>query len=199
AVPTIFPWGTLPYVEPTPHAVIENEQSLANIADEKEGEINQQLMDQIVKIKSELKATIGVKSPSKRSASVDEPGTSEPKKKSIRVSLDSKKLPPANLDPFAKFAPGTRIEAQDFNEVWHAAKVMEVDSDEKEVLINFEKSTKSKTPAMVTEWIPMNSSRLRPLQVVKKPIATYVPGEKVLARWTDSRKFPATIQKVLEN
>lgn len=152
AVPTIFPWGTLPYVEPTPHTVIEGGEPLVNNADDKPGEINQQLVDEIVKIKSELKATIGVKSPNKRSVSVDEPGTSEPKKKAIRVSLDSKKLSPesvgtASFDPLSKFSPGTRIEAQDFNEVWHTAKVMEVDSDEKEVLINFEKNTKSKAQA----------------------------------------------------
>lgn len=150
AVPTIFPWGTLPYVEPTPHNVIESGQ--VNIVDDKPGEINQQLVDEIVKIKSELKATIGVKSPNKRSASVDEPGTSEPKKKAIRVSLDSKKLSSdpvvtTSFDPFSKFSPGTRIEAQDFHEVWHSAKVMEVDSDEKEVLIHFEKNGKSKAPA----------------------------------------------------
>ncbi|XP_037047782.1 uncharacterized protein LOC119082366 [Bradysia coprophila] len=205
AVPTIFPWGTLPYVEPTPHSVIESGEPMV-IADDKPAEplplVNQQLVDEIVKIKSEMKATIGVKSPGKRSASVDEPGTSEPKKKAIRVSLDSKKLSnepiaTASFDPFSKFSPGARIEAQDFNGAWHTAKVVEVDGDEKEVLINFEKNSKSKAPATATEWIPMNSSRLR--QVVKKPIASYVPGEKCLARWTDSRKFPATIQKVLEN
>lgn len=154
AVPTIFPWGTLPYVEPTPHAVIDSGQPLTNFVDDKPGEINQQLVDEIVKIKSELKATIGIKSPNKRSASVDEPGTSEPKKKAIRVSLDSKKLSSdntvptvtASFDPFSKFAPGTRVEAQDFFEVWHHAKVMEVDNEEKEVLIHFEKNAKSKAP-----------------------------------------------------
>lgn len=154
AVPTIFPWGTLPYVEPTPHSVIESGEPLVNIADDKPAEplVNQQLVDEIVKIKSEMKATIGVKSPNKRSASVDEPGTSEPKKKAIRVSLDSKKLSSepaatASFDPFSKFSPGTRIEAQDFNGAWHTAKVVEVDGDEKEVLISFEKNTKSKTPS----------------------------------------------------
>lgn len=152
AVPTIFPWGTLPYVEPTAPTVTEGDQPAANAVEEKPGEINQQLVDEIVKIKSELKSTIGVKSPNKRSASADEPGTSEPKKKAIRVSLDSKKLPAepvavTSFDSFSKFSPGTRIEAQDFNEVWHAAKVMEVDNDEKEVLIHFEKNGKSKAPA----------------------------------------------------
>lgn len=149
AVPTIFPWGTLPYVEPTPHSVIESGEPLVSIADdEKPAEplVNQQLVDEIVKIKSEMKATIGVKSPGKRSASVDE-SSSEPKKKAIRVSLDSKKLPSepsTSFDPFSKFSPGSRIEAQDFNGAWHTAKVVEVDADEKEVLISFEKNTKSK-------------------------------------------------------
>lgn len=60
------------------------------------------------------------------------------------------------------------------------------------------------------EWIPMNSARLRPLDSEKKdsPIPStsqskaeiqFAEGERCLARWTDSRKFPATIQRVLEN
>lgn len=51
----------------------------------------------------------------------------------------------------------------------------------------------------IDEWISMNSSRLRPVQSPKKPVTTYSVGEKCMARWTDSRKFPATVQKVLEN
>lgn len=34
----------------------------------------------------------------------------------------------------------------------------------------------------------------------QKPVAQqFVQGERCLARWTDSRKFPATVQKVLDN
>lgn len=41
----------------------------------------------------------------------------------------------------------------------------------------------------------MDSPRLRPAQ----PVVTYDVGEKVLARWNDCRKFPATIKRILEN
>jgi hypothetical protein len=40
-----------------------------------------------------------------------------------------------------------------------------------------------------------NGSRLRAAQ----PSVTFEIGEKCLARWNDCRKFPATIQRVLEN
>lgn len=152
AVPTIFPWGTLAYVEPTPLTIIGTGEPMVTDDDDKSGEINQELVDEIVKIKSsELKATIGVKSPNKRSLSVDEQGTnSEPKKKAIRVSLDSKNKmtnePAAatTFDAFTKFLPNTRIEAQDFNMVWHPARIKEIDEEGTEVLITYEKSTKSK-------------------------------------------------------
>lgn len=47
------------------------------------------------------------------------------------------------------------------------------------------------------EWIPMNSTRLRPIETVES--VKFQEGDKCLARWTDSRKFPGTVQKVLEN
>lgn len=50
----------------------------------------------------------------------------------------------------------------------------------------------------------MDSSRLRPLETSstttpKKDDGQFKEGDKCLARWTDSRKFRATIQKVLDN
>jgi PHD finger protein 20 len=94
------------------------------------------------------------------------------------------------------FIPGYRIEAQDFNGAWHSATIMEVDSEEREALIQFDKSTKSK--GVADEWIPQDSVRLRSTQPV--PLTNkFVEGEKVFARWSDSRKFGATISKVLEN
>lgn len=41
----------------------------------------------------------------------------------------------------------------------------------------------------------MDSPRLRPAQ----PTVTFEVGEKVLARWNDCRKFPATVMRILEN
>lgn len=44
------------------------------------------------------------------------------------------------------------------------------------------------------EWIAMDSSRLRiPVQI------QYKEGDRCLARWTDSRKFPATVLRPVEN
>lgn len=91
------------------------------------------------------------------------------------------------------FAPGTKLEAKDFNGKWHEAKIVEVDSDEREVLIHFEKNDK-----LSDEWIPMDSVRLRPVQVIKKS-DLFVIGEKCMARWNDSRKFPATVQRIIED
>lgn len=48
------------------------------------------------------------------------------------------------------------------------------------------------------EWISMDSSRLRRIQAGSTP-GQFKEGDRCLARWTDSRKFRATIQKVLEN
>lgn len=52
---------------------------------------------------------------------------------------------------------------------------------------------------IIDEWISMNSSRLRPIEKEKAPGPAFSAGDRCLARWTDSRKFPATVHKVLEN
>ncbi|XP_055536145.1 uncharacterized protein LOC129724892 [Wyeomyia smithii] len=98
------------------------------------------------------------------------------------------------------FISGTKIEAQDFAGKWHPAKLVEVDTEEREVLVQFEKNGKSKS-TLNDEWIPMDSVRLRPLQAPKIPNEkiSYAIGEKCYARWSDSRKFRATIQTILEN
>jgi PHD finger protein 20 len=98
-------------------------------------------------------------------------------------------------DLVTNFIPGSTIEAQNFDGKWIQVKVIEVDMDEREVLVRSnEKSNKSKA-GINDEWISMESPRLRPAQ----PAVTFDVGEKVLARWNDCRKFPATIQRVLEN
>ena len=157
----------------------------------------------------------------------------EPQKKISRKTSDSaiivhsspEKLPKKHFNESFKkstseginFAPGTKLEAQDFNEIWHLAKIIEVDNDEREVLIHFEKKDDEKTPGIFNEWIPMDSSRLRPQcntnnlniktsipkVISPKTISSncngFVVGQKGLARWNDSRRFPGTIKKVLDN
>lgn len=89
------------------------------------------------------------------------------------------------------FTPGTRIEANDFHDKWYSAQIIEVDYDEKEVFVHFEKC-----PNRGDEWIPMDSSRLRPFQ--EKLIDTFEVGDRCLATWSQSKKFPATIKRVID-
>lgn len=169
AIPTIFPWGSLPYTEPA--QIVQGTLDLAahiqatalnamdvttgDTASQEENIVKQILVDAI---KSEIK------SPIKRSASADvsgfggEPSTSgESKPKIIRKSLDSAVLkntlktlsaPPTAFssvgDLTLLFVPGSSIEAQDFNEIWHPASVVEVDQDEREVFIHFEIAANAK-------------------------------------------------------
>ncbi|KAG5898747.1 hypothetical protein JTB14_020941 [Gonioctena quinquepunctata] len=134
-----------------------------------------------------------------------------------QIPLNEIKIEPREkLDEFEKdkvaesasnslsFVINSRIEALDFNSEWFPAKIVEVDYEENEVLIHFEKFS-----SKYDEWICMNSSRLRPLQsnssnsttVIRKggPVENYIVGERCLAAWSDSRKFPATVTKVMEN
>lgn len=95
------------------------------------------------------------------------------------------------------FSINARIEVLDFNEVWLPARVVEIDYEENEVLIHFEKYSNK-----YDEWICMDSARLRPLQesIVKPPeVSTYTVGERCMAFWSDARKFPATVQRIIDN
>lgn len=128
SVPTIFPWGIKPH---SPVEIIkEPKKSAENIeVDNKE---------------------ITVKSTTKKRSVAGEVGSTikEPKKKIGRKSLAetaAAKLSPVEAEiivstPIVNFIPGTKIEAQDFNGVWHAARIQEVDQDDREVLIHFEKN-----------------------------------------------------------
>lgn len=47
----------------------------------------------------------------------------------------------------------------------------------------------------------MNSSRLRPIEaanVDSTPGVSFKVGDRCMARWTDSRKWPGVVQRVLE-
>lgn len=100
------------------------------------------------------------------------------------------------------YAPGTRVEARDFQDKWYAAKVVSVDEEDGDVLIHFEGWS-----SRYDEWLPMDSPRLRlaanlhTRKEVKKhrsKKSEYKKGEEVLARWGDRRKYPAKILEVKE-
>jgi PHD finger protein 20 len=110
----------------------------------------------------------------------------------------------ANMNGPINFAINSRIEALDNNNTWYPARVVEEDYEENEVLIHFEKFS-----SKYDEWICMDSPRLRPLQsstssssqssTKKSQPEQYAVGERCLASWSDARKFPATVTKVLAN
>uniref|UniRef100_A0AAG5D9Y5 MBD domain-containing protein n=1 Tax=Anopheles atroparvus TaxID=41427 RepID=A0AAG5D9Y5_ANOAO len=139
------------------------------------------------------------KTPSKQARM--EPPSASPRKQTPKKAPSTPKSIPADvvadgaagsgLEKGIDFTPGTKIEAQDFGGRWHPASLLEVDTEEREVLVQFDKAEKAKTNE---EWIPMDSVRLRPLQS-----GIFAIGEKVFARWSDSRKFKATIKSILEN
>lgn len=136
SVPTILPWGI------KPHAPVVITKETKKSADNIESDIKE------ISVKSESK---------KRSISGEGSSTiKEPKKKIGRKSLaeiEAAKQLPVEAEiivstPIVNFIPGTKIEAQDFNGVWHAARIQEVDQDDREVLIHFEKN-KTKAVGLV--------------------------------------------------
>lgn len=124
------------------------------------------------------------------------------------IETDIKTEPKDKLDEFEKskasqssdgpmkFAINTRIEALDFNSEWFPAKIIEVDYEENEVLIHFENFSNK-----YDEWISMSSPRLRLPENTNtlNSKEEFVVGERCLAAWSDARKFPAIITKVMEN
>ncbi|XP_049954467.1 uncharacterized protein LOC126470566 isoform X2 [Schistocerca serialis cubense] len=95
-----------------------------------------------------------------------------------------------------------RLEAKDHGtDVWYQAKIVEFDDSENEVLIHFENWSQR-----YDEWILIDSPRLRllaeePVQPVQtkptKPTKPFRVGEKVMATWNDSRKYPAEIKAIV--
>lgn len=133
----------------------------------------------------------------------------EETKSESQISIEDNKVQDVldKIDPFDKhqrsqnaspvkvpisFNINSRIEVMDNNNVWHLAKINEVDYEESEVLIHFEKAVNK-----CDEWISMSSPRLRPFQ--PKPLENFEIGDRCMATWTDYRKFPATITKKLSN
>lgn len=136
SVPTIFSWGKTPH---PPVEIIKEPKKTVDIEDD---------------IKE-----ISVKTETKKRSIDGEKSSKEPKKKVGRKSLAETaaaalaKSSTVETEvfvstPIVDFIIGTKIEAQDFNGVWHAAEIKEVDQDDREVLIDFEKN-KTKAVGLV--------------------------------------------------
>lgn len=96
------------------------------------------------------------------------------------------------------FTVGTQIQAQDVEGVWRNAYILEVDTDSNEILVRFKTSQETNSSNKSMERIPMNSARLRRLPRDENA-NDFAVGDKVMAKWNDSRKFPATIQRVIND
>lgn len=161
AVPTIFPWGTIQ---------LDSDSAGTGSNGEESGDSNEQSSND-AKTSTEVLSSIKpdrLSALKQRSVSADEHLTTPPVtgdgKVGPRKSLDSSlnknagkatdfvqitdgELSKKKKDFVSKLASGMKVEAQDFNELWHNAKIMEVDHSEKEVLVHFEKNPKTKGPA----------------------------------------------------
>lgn len=221
-VPSIFPWNKEAIVVKketiisSPNNVNEKKKE----DDEKDEQEEEQEQEEEVVMKENKEEEKEIKKDSKKKVRSKEPVTpvthDKPKKSSKRLSerfaANSAKKKKTEVEvvevkpkvpetpPSAKknnevttFLPGKSIEAQNFDGKWIPVKVIEVDMDDREVLVrSIEKNNKSKSGTN-DEWISMDSPRLRPCQ------PGFEVGDRVMAKWNDCRKFPGTIKKVLDN
>lgn len=167
SVPTVFSWSdvktlsdvlaeaseldTIPEVPTTDNSVDETAKSTTSTKPMKKANTrNKSLIADTLK---------------RRSASAEEQSINDVNTKAVkcvtRKSLDSAtnnaaekasikdsavgKSPSKRFDA-ATFVSGAKVEVQDLNGSWHNACVVEVDQNEQEVLINFEKNVKAKGP-----------------------------------------------------
>ncbi|XP_055849339.1 uncharacterized protein LOC129914222 [Episyrphus balteatus] len=187
SIPTVFSWK-------------KNDSSSSSIASAPVSRVNSEVADEAATtstVEATIASIMAETDKLNRAAGIS---TKDFKRKSSRSDESPMASPqriatPVKIDVPLVFTPGVRLEVQEINGQWHSGKVVEVDNDDREVLIKFEKSGKSKR-AESEEWIPMNSPRLRQ-KASAKPPPLFVTDEKCFARWTGSRKFPATVQKVL--
>ncbi|XP_077463759.1 PHD finger protein 20-like isoform X3 [Stigmatopora argus] len=100
-----------------------------------------------------------------------------------------------------KFEVGVQLQARDRHKNWYSATIDKVDYDKERVLIHFRRWSHRHD-----EWFHWNSPYLRPLERISlrrrrgldstSMSTSFVPGNKVLACWTDCRFYPAKVLRV---
>ncbi|XP_046374646.2 PHD finger protein 20-like protein 1 isoform X2 [Haliotis rufescens] len=105
------------------------------------------------------------------------------------------------LRPGIAWRKGERVEAMDFLNNWYPAKIMDIDEDDKTVLIHFEGWNQR-----YDEWTVMTSEGIRPLtrhserkERGRKKMREFRVGEKILAKWSDCKMYPAKISNINRN
>lgn len=97
------------------------------------------------------------------------------------------------------FRAGEKIEARDCFNMWYPSKIIQVDWDDKEVLIHFERWNHR-----FDEWVSMNSPRLRAATRTSSRKEKghhrhrgFRIGQVILAKWSDCKMYPGKILKIL--
>lgn len=99
-----------------------------------------------------------------------------------------------------RFAIGFKLEACDATGTWYPAKVVAINEKENQVLIHFIRWSKK-----FDEWMAMDSDSLRALtnesghddeNGESDPQKGFTTGKLVLATWSDTKKYPGTIQGI---
>lgn len=99
-----------------------------------------------------------------------------------------------------RFAVGFKLEACDATGTWYPAKVVAINEKENQVLIHFIRWSKK-----FDEWMAMDSDSLRALtnesgnddeNGESDPQKSFTTGKLVLATWSDTKKYPGTIQGI---
>ena len=106
--------------------------------------------------------------------------------------------------PGIVFKVGEKLEACDVSGKWYPSKIVTIDDSNKDVLIHFERWS-----SRFDQWFSMKSSMLRPRSDGKSENLCHNDseptkmlfniGDKVLARWSDSKKYPGVISNVFSD
>lgn len=150
--PTIFPWGVYTHNPPTatddtrtnstPEDTQPPEQNTP-IAPEALPTVTEAPKPSAARVKREPPVT------KRHSIAVEtlKKEVEEEAPKTLRKSMEaSLGIPKREPEPVKKVdpVPGTEVSAMDFQNVWHKATILEVDSVEREVLIHFEENNQQK-------------------------------------------------------
>lgn len=209
ALPSVFPWTKSVIKIPPPSKTTVPSTSKPVVPPEdikvpEDAEIKQEYTDddnqkddEIVKIKDEpMEEEIKEEEFQLKKETENEKPPKTKKENAIKKDIPLEIVPTLKIKDeipvVINFFAGTRIEANDFNDKWYPATILEVDYDENEVFVEFDRHLNR-----ANEWIPMDSSRLRPF--VQNTTAEFAVGEKCMATWVNScSKYPATIKQILE-
>lgn len=167
-LPSVFPWSKLKK---------ESKRGAAKQVEEKKETSEEVKKETIENVEEEIAKTATESNDEKPPST-----TIEQETKTMQTSAGA-----------MNFAIDEPIEALDFNQMWSSARIVEIDYEENEVLIHFDQYSSKHD-----EWICMDSARLRPLQPKESEGEKFEIGERCMASWSDARKFPATVQRIID-